>query len=242
MKFGNLIIFFRNLIRGSLTLSFIYRSIKFIFIEPTLSTFRYYLIYTPKYDVENKVNFKNYNENNFFLSTLKKSKLYLEYGSGNSSLVAKSENKIFFSVESDKNFFNFMKKNFSLKNYYLKDLGIVKYYSHPIFFNLKKNSLRVKALKYSNDILKIFEKRNIVPDFVLVDGRYRVLTSLCLYKFFRKNKKNFIIIVDDYRDRKYYHILNKFFKVKIVGRFGVLYKLKTKKTLKLIDKYSLDYR
>ena len=242
MKFENLVVFFRNLIRKSFILSFLYKFLKHILIEPILSMFRYYLIFNPKYDVESKVNFEGFEENNFFLSSLKKSKVYLEYGSGNSTLVAKRENKNFFSVESDKNFFNYLKKNFFLNNYFLKDLGIVKYFSYPIFFNFKKKSLSVKALKYSNDILEILEKKRIVPDLILVDGRYRVLTSLCLHQFFSKNKKKFIIIIDDYQDRNYYHILNKFFKVKMVGRFGVFYKLKKNKASELINHYSLDYR
>ena len=90
--------------------------------------------------------------------------------------------------------------------------------------------------------MEILEKKRIVPDLILVDGRYRVLTSLCLHQFFSKNKKKFIIIIDDYQDRNYYHILNKFFKVKMVGRFGVFYKLKKNKASELINHYSLDYR
>ncbi len=242
MKIKNLISFVKNFLKRSFIISSVYVFLKTIFIEPILSMLRYHLIYTPKYDVENKINFINFEENNFFLSMLKKSNVYLEYGSGNSSIVAKKENKNFFSIESDKNFFYYIKKKFFLKNYYLKDLGIVKYYSRPIFFTLRKKNLSSKALKYSNDILKTLDKKKVIPDFVLVDGRYRVLTSLCLHKFFSKNKKSFVIVVDDYRDRKYYHILNKFFKVKIVGRFGVFNKLKSKSTTKLIDKYSLDYR
>ena len=69
---------------------------------------------------------------------LKKSNVYLEYGSGNSSLVAKSKNKNFFSIESDKNFFNYIRKNFSLKNYYLKRFRYRKILFLSSFFQFKK--------------------------------------------------------------------------------------------------------
>ena len=43
------------------------------------------MIYNPSYKIKKKINFDNKMENNFFLNQLKKSKIYLEYGSGPSS-------------------------------------------------------------------------------------------------------------------------------------------------------------
>ena len=130
-----------------------------------------------------------------------------------------------------------------LKNYFLRDIGIVKYFSIPLLFNLQKKFLVNRARRYSNDILNILEKKKQIPDFVLVDGRYRVLTSIYLYRFYQKKRGKFTIIIDDYKERNFYHIIEKFFVIKTYGRFGVINKIKKRiNTTKYIKKYILDYR
>ena len=42
--------------------------------------------------------------------------------------------------------------------------------------------------------------------------------------------------------RKFYHILKNFFEIKMIGRFGILERIKNRDVTNLIDKYSLDYR
>ena len=79
-------------------------------------------------------------------------------------------------------------------------------------------------------------------DLILIDGRYRVLTALCIHQYLRRNKKKSLIIIDDYKERKFYHILKNFFEIKIIGRFGILERIKNRDVTNLIDKYSLDYR
>jgi len=64
-----------------------------------------------------------------------------------------------------------------------------------------------------------FKKKN--PDLILVDGRFRIACCLNLLNKIHIKKK-FIIILDDYKKRKEYHYLNKFFEIKKVGRLGVL--------------------
>ena len=63
-----------------------------------------------KYKVSDKVNFGSKIANNFFTKSIKNSNLYLEYGSGNSTIYAKKLKKKFLSIETDKSFYNFMKK------------------------------------------------------------------------------------------------------------------------------------
>ncbi len=225
-----------------LLISKIYMFFKIIFFEPVICLLRYYLIYKPTYDVKKKLNFSNILENQFFFKSLKSCDTYLEFGSGNSTLMAKLLHKKFYSVESDKNFYFFMKKKFNLNNYFLRDLGFVKYYSIPLFFKMRKKILKKKALKYSNDILNVMSKKKIFPDLILIDGRYRVLTALCIHQYLRRNKKKSLIIIDDYKERKFYHILKNFFEIKMIGRFGILERIKNRDVTNLIDKYSLDYR
>ena len=197
------------------------------------------------YKIDDKVCFGEI-ENNFFLEKIKNSKLYLEYGSGYSTLLAHKLNKKFFSIESDKDFFRYIKKKTSSKNVLLYDLGIVGFYSRPIKIIKDKKLINNYCMK----ILEYFDNNNMVPDLILVDGRYRILNILYLYKFFyNKNTKPFIII-DDYTGynspgRTYLHIIEKFFTLKIVGRFGVIEDIKKENynTLeKNIELYQFDSR
>ena len=69
-------------------------------------------------------------------------------------------------------------------------------------------------------------KKKIIPDLILVDGRYRKLTGLYLYNFFKNKKNNFKIIFDDYLGRDYYHELERFFFIEKYERFGITTKIK----------------
>ena len=82
------------------------------------------------YKVSNNINFGSHDANNFFIKSIKNSKLFLEYGSGNSTLYAKKLKK-FLSIETDKSFYNFM-RNKNIKNILYSNIGPTKYYSHPI--------------------------------------------------------------------------------------------------------------
>ena len=99
----------------------------------------------------------------------------------------------------------------------------------------------ISAKKYVNDILTYFNENKIVPDLILIDGRYRVLCALHLYNFFKEKEVSFTIIIDDYTLRPDYFILENFFEIKKIGRFGVLEKLKDQNPNKLIETYSIEY-
>ena len=105
---------------------------------------------------------------------------FFEYGSGNSTIYANNHNVKTISVESDKNFYKYLKKIIS--EYIFFDFGIVDFYSRPLHSKLNINPKI--GLEYSSSILKILEKKN-VPDLILIDGRFRVLSALMVYKFFQ---------------------------------------------------------
>ena len=71
---------------------------------------KYFNLLKIDYSSNIKVNFGCDESNDFFIKKLKNSNFYLEYGSGNSTLIADSLNKDFISIESDKHFFNFLKE------------------------------------------------------------------------------------------------------------------------------------
>ena len=117
------------------------------------------------------------------------------------------------------------------------------YYSIPILFFFRKFFLISKAKNYASNILAKLENKKIFPDLILIDGRYRVLCALYCYKFIIKYNFNTVIIVDDYLNRKSYHVLEKLFAFKIIGRFGVFYKFKKIHNIELLIKqFSLDQR
>ena len=67
----------------------------------------------------------------------------------------------------------------------------------------------------------MYLKKRQMPDLILVDGRFRNACCLNLLNKININKK-VTIILDDFQKRKEYHYLQKFFKIKKVGRLGIL--------------------
>ena len=62
------------------------------------------------------------------------------------------------------------------------------------------------------------------------------------HNFFINKKDMPLIIFDDYLNRDYYHVVENFFKIRMIGRFAVLEELIQNDTRHLISKYTLDAR
>ena len=205
-------------------------------INLSIYLLRYFSIINTKYKISNQINFGSTLSNNYFKKNLKKCNYYLEFGSGNSTILADQLNKKFRSIETDKSFYRFMKSK-KIKDILYSDLGPTKYYSIPILpsFLLKK-----KIQKYADQIKNFFLIFNKLPDLILIDGRFRVFVALKIINFCltRKELVNTIIIVDDFKFRKDYHVLKNILKVNLVGRLGVI-KLnkKTQVTKKKLSKF-----
>ena len=166
--------------------------------------------------VESRINFGSHQANLFFLERLKKSNYYFEYGSGSSTLIADQFKKKFLSIELDKLYYDLLKKKIDKKRgIKFINIGPVGEFSYPLF----KFKERIK--RYVECIDEEFEKK-IYPDLILVDGRFRVACCLNLLKFEKINKGLCTIIIYDYTKRKEYHILNRFFFIKKIGRLALL--------------------
>ena len=203
----------------------------------------YYNFIKKKNTINNNINFGSSVSNEFFENKLLNCKLYLEYGSGSSTLLADRKNINYYSVESDKSFYKTLRKSLKNKNYFLKDFGIVASNSRPVLFTYTKFYYRKKAKEYAGDILHHLNEKNLIPDLILIDGRYRILCALNLYKFLKEKNSSSTIIIDDYATRPYLHIVEKFFDGQIIGRQGVFDKLKEFKNIdELIKIYSYDFR
>ena len=216
---------------------FIYKLL-FELIPITGHYLRYIGIIKINYKSTSELNFRTRKASNLIKKKILKSNTMLEYGSGNSTLFANKINKKIYSVESDKGFYLYLKEKVK-KNYFFVYFGLVYFYSVPFFENLRKKKLKIKAEEYSNKILKFLDKRKYYPDLILIDGRYRVLCALQVYKFIKKNKLyKTTVILDDYKYRKQYHVVKKFYKIKI---FEDLAELKYKKTSINIDNFIERY-
>ena len=182
---------------------------------------RYFSIISTKYNVKKKINFGSKISNKFFQKNLKKSKFYLEYGSGNSTLLAKYYKKKFISIEADKSFYNYLKFNKKINQLRYVNIGPTKYFSFPILPLFLINN---KINFYCNFIKKFYSEKKVIPDLILIDGRFRVCVCLNIIKFLilKKVTKKIIIIIDDYRIRENYKILKKILFIKQIGRFGVI--------------------
>ncbi len=182
-----------------------------------------------------KINFGNNTTNSFFLDKLKKSKFYFEYGSGSSTLVANDLNKKFISIELDKKYYLELKKK--IKNDQVKffNIGPVGEFSYPIF------KLKKKIVNYINSIDTYLSNEDY-PDLILIDGRFRIACCLNILKHIQKKSLKVLILLDDYEKRESYKILNKFFKIKSIGRMAVLKALKKRVSDKTFNEYLYDPR
>lgn len=196
-----------------------------------------------KFIIDNNIDFGP-EANKFFENKLLNSKLYLEYGSGSSTLLADRNNINYYSVESDKLFYKTLKKSLKNGNYFLKDFGLLSPHSRPVLFTYTKFYYSKRAKKYAGDVLNYLNEKNLIPDLILIDGRYRILCALYVYKFLKEKNFSTTIIIDDYGYRPYLCVIDKLFDgKKIIGRQAVFDKLKECENInELIKIYSYDYR
>lgn len=187
-------------------------------------------------------------ERNLFINSISNSKYYLEFGAGGSTfLVLKTTNAKVFSVEGDNNWIDNMRRNYFIYEqellgkltFYYMDIGKIRYSSYPI-----DDSKRDYYPNYSS---KIFEYLNIDTinkiDTILIDGRFRVA---CALNTILNVNKDANIIIHDFFNRDYYHILLKYLdcinKVDTLGVFKIKDNIDKNDIIKLLEEYKYDLR
>ena len=144
-------------------------------------------------------------DDSLFKDLLKNSKNYGEYGCGLSTeWVLNNTNANILSVDSSKEWIDkISSKNVEyekrLKLQHI-DLGKVENWGRPVGYEKSYNFINYFNWIWTQDIL---------PDTVLIDGRFRVCCFLSSIKYANENTK---IIFDDYNNRPYYHVVEKFIK------------------------------
>ena len=144
-------------------------------------------------------------DDSLFKDLLKNSKNYGEYGCGLSTeWVLNNTNANILSVDSSKEWIDKIssknveyKKRLKLQHI---DLGKVENWGRPVGYEKSYNFINYFNWIWTQDIL---------PDTVLIDGRFRVCCFLTSIKYANENTK---ILFDDYNNRPYYHVVEKFIK------------------------------
>ena len=164
-----------------------------------------------------KIYMKN-DEIKLFVKYIKKSKYYLEFGSGGSSIEASKYINNITSIETDNEWIEKVKHINNKINVIYIDINCIwwEYVSWNEKQKIPSDKQKIFWSKYSN--LKI----NFKPDLVLIDGRFRVASLLNLY---HQIDNNTIILFHDYTIRKQYHVVELFYdKIECVNTLQVFRK------------------
>jgi hypothetical protein len=141
-------------------------------------------------------------------SHLQHSKIYLEYGSGGSSILAADMGvATIHTIDSDQQFMAVIKEKIkqrgSSSNFIIHhvDIGPTEEWGQP--------SEPSSAAKWSHYCIAAWDElkaKNLSPDLILIDGRFRIASFLMSVVF---AKPGTVILFDDYHDRPGYHIVEK---------------------------------
>lgn len=136
---------------------------------------------------------------------LRKTKLYLEFGSGGSTVLANSLSVPSISVESDRFYARAVRRGLAhpeIARIQVPRMGVTGEWGMPLFFR------RSKGPRY---IAAGFEAvGDPFPDFVLIDGRYRVACALESARRAQLSSAAALLLFDDYEGRPFYHAIEKY--------------------------------
>jgi hypothetical protein len=144
----------------------------------------------------------------YFQESLKRSRCYLEYGSGGSTAHAAKIAQIptIISIESDKLWIEKVRKTVGIvsSKLYLEhcDIGEVGDWGNPKTKDKVDDYWKYAAMPWG-----MARSLNVVPDTVLVDGRFRVS---CFLFSLVSARVGTTILFDDYLDRPEYYVVERF--------------------------------
>ena len=178
---------------------------------------------TPSFDAEGLA---------FFAKALTGIRTYLEYGSGGSTVLASRFVQRLFSVESDARFLQAVERKVRAigsksENHFLHaDIGLTEFWGKPAFTNLTPARLQ-RWSGYPQLPWKSLNTAGVIPDLILIDGRFRVACMLeCLI---RLDGRDTTVCFDDYFDRESYAVVEQF--ADLVDRAGRMAVFRKKKSL-----------
>jgi hypothetical protein len=126
--------------------------------------------------------------------------LFLEFGSGGSTVLANELGIPTISVESDRFYAEAVRKALrrsALAQIIVPRMGLTSQWGMPVLGKSRKGRRYVEA-----PFGRLGEQ---FPDFVMVDGRYRVACALTSARQANLARGRAQLMMDDYRDRPFYH-------------------------------------
>jgi hypothetical protein len=170
-----------------------------------------------------------------FKTELAKATSYLEFGSGGSTVLVDRAGIPAVSVESDPVYAEAVKSR--LKGGRVKmlspDIGLTGEWGTPLFRN------HAKWRRYIEAPFPI----EPFPDFILVDGRFRVACALQAAKYAHEAGALATLMFDDYAPRPHYHLVESHLgQPRIVGRAALFNIGSTPISQAAIDYNARDYR
>jgi hypothetical protein len=158
----------------------------------------------------------------FFKTAIANSTCFLEYGCGGSTVYAlNTENiKTIISVDTSKEWVEKVGQYVQSKETNLLlnhcDLGVVGDWGRPVNRDQSQSFWRYMVTPW-----QVARSKGLIPDIVLVDGRFRVASFLYSLICARLGT---LIMFDDYLNREDYFVVEKFCQLKEKhGRMGVFY-------------------
>lgn len=153
-----------------------------------------------------------------FNEEIAKASSYVEYGSGGSTVLASKLRIPTVSVENDRRYAVAVREALgpdSPVDLVVVNTGPVLEWGHPVMTR-PKALWRLLWLRY---VEAPFSRVDSFPNFILVDGRFRVACALASAREAHDRKQHTILMLDDYDDRPPYHVLERYIgKPDLVGR------------------------
>ena len=119
----------------------------------------------------------------FWRKTIARTDIYLEYGAGGSTIEASHSVKQIISVETDARYLDLVKQKLASEggpaqfNPVRADIGLTSQWGQPVL-DLPTASRRGKWRRYPAAPWVMLKQRSEVPDFIVVDGRFRAASVL----------------------------------------------------------------
>lgn len=183
-----------------------------------------------RHAIENRLTFGE-EANQRFAEAVGEADVYLEFGSGASTLVASSLGPTVVSVESDPAFLSAVQRSISAQhtsvasdvNLIHGDIGRTGPWGKPIFPSFPRPG------RWLNYPLApwAYLGSEFSADVVLVDGRFRVACALAVALY--QDGDDWLLLVDDYVARPEYRILESY--MSLVKRFGRMAEFRPRRTV-----------
>lgn len=183
------------------------------------------------FSISNEPHFDSPDQIIYFKNQLEKCTFFLEFGGGGSTYLAAKMGIPFCTIDSDPYFLRALKSKISRDNlleggsqfFVHADIGLTGQWGAPLVFRSLSKKRAESFTNYSdpNKALRLCSGR--IPDFILVDGRFRIACALKTILLLQQTE-DWRLMVDDYTNRSHYHIIEKFADLELICGSAAVFK------------------